>query len=65
MLRLTTLLSYIITLEAIVLSALPIPWFFGFLYYTEVPNVLFVVWTVVPLHRVPLDCGIGLISFSR
>lgn len=35
------------SLEAIVLSAFPIVWFFGFLYYTEVPSVLFVVWTVV------------------
>lgn len=35
------------SLEAIVLSAFPIAWFFGFLYYTEVPSVLFVVWTVV------------------
>lgn len=33
--------------EAIVLSAFPILWFFGFLYYTEVPSVLLVVWTVV------------------
>jgi hypothetical protein len=35
------------SLQAIVLSAFPIAWFFGFLYYTEVPSVLFVVWTVV------------------
>jgi len=35
------------SLEAIVLSAFPIAWFFGFLYYTEVPSVLFVVWMVV------------------
>lgn len=35
------------SLEAIVLSTFPIAWFFGFLYYTEVPSVLFVVWTVV------------------
>ena len=35
------------SLEAIVLSAFPIAWFFGFLYYTEVPSLLFVVWTVV------------------
>ena len=35
------------SLEAIVLSAVPIVWFFGFLYYTEVPSVMFVVWTVV------------------
>jgi len=33
--------------EAIVLSTFPILWFFGFLYYTEVPSVLLVVWTVV------------------
>lgn len=33
--------------EAIVLSAFPVAWFFGFLYYTEVPSVLLVVWTVV------------------
>jgi alpha-1,2-glucosyltransferase len=33
--------------EAIILSAFPIVWFFGFLYYTEVPSVLFVVLTVV------------------
>ncbi|KAF8168233.1 glucosyltransferase [Crassisporium funariophilum] len=33
--------------EAVILSAFPIAWFFGFLYYTEVPSVLFVVWTVV------------------
>ncbi|KAJ6626877.1 glucosyltransferase [Mycena sp. CBHHK59/15] len=35
------------TLDAIVLSAFPIAWFFGFLYYTEVPSLLFVVGTVV------------------
>jgi hypothetical protein len=35
------------SLESIVLSTFPIAWFFGFLYYTEVPSVLFVVWTVV------------------
>ncbi|KAF8905457.1 glucosyltransferase [Gymnopilus junonius] len=33
--------------EAVVLSAFPIAWFFGFLYYTEVPSLLFVVCTVV------------------
>ena len=33
--------------EAVVLSAFPIAWFFGFLYYTEVPSLLFVVLTVV------------------
>ncbi|KAJ7139732.1 glucosyltransferase [Mycena epipterygia] len=35
------------TLDALVLSAFPIAWFFGFLYYTEVPSLLFVVGTVV------------------
>lgn len=33
--------------EAVVLSAFPIAWFFGFLYYTEVPSLVSVVWTVV------------------
>ena len=33
--------------EAVVLSAFPIAWFFGFLYYTEVPSVLFVAATVI------------------
>jgi len=33
--------------ESVVLSLFPIVWFFGFLYYTEVPSLLFVVWTVV------------------
>lgn len=33
--------------EAVVLSAFPIAWSFGFLYYTEVPSLLFVVSTVV------------------
>ncbi|KAF7975776.1 hypothetical protein HWV62_8587 [Athelia sp. TMB] len=35
------------TMDAIVLSAFPLVWFFGFLYYTEVPSLLFVVSTVV------------------
>jgi hypothetical protein len=33
--------------DALVLAAFPIAWFFGFLYYTEVPSLVFVVWTVV------------------
>ena len=32
--------------EAIVLSFFPIAWFFGFLYYTEVPSLVLVVLTV-------------------
>jgi len=33
--------------EAVVLSAFPIAWFYAFLYYTEVPSLVFVLWTVV------------------
>ena len=33
--------------EAVVLSAFPVAWFFGFLYYTEVPSLVFVLLTVV------------------
>ncbi|KAI0706067.1 glucosyltransferase [Cytidiella melzeri] len=33
--------------EAVVISAFPIAWFFGFLYYTEVPSLGLVVLTVV------------------
>ena len=35
------------TLDSVVLSAFPIGWFFGFLYYTDVPSLLSVVITVV------------------
>lgn len=38
---------FIPTSEAVVLSAFPIAWFFGFLYYTEVPSLIFVVLTTV------------------
>jgi alpha-1,2-glucosyltransferase len=34
-------------LDAVVLSAFPIAWFFGFLYYTDVPSLLSVIVTVV------------------
>lgn len=33
--------------EAVILSTFPIVWFFGFLYYTDVPSVLGVVASVV------------------
>ena len=33
--------------EAIVLSTFPVAWFFGFLYYTDVPSLISVVSTVV------------------
>ena len=35
------------TLDALVLSLFPIAWFFGFLYYTDVPSLAFVLLTVV------------------
>ncbi|THH20999.1 hypothetical protein EW146_g451 [Bondarzewia mesenterica] len=35
------------TLDAVVVSAFPIAWFFGFLYYTELPSLVSVVMTVV------------------
>lgn len=35
------------TLDAVVLSTFPIAWFFGFLYYTDVPSLLTVVITIV------------------
>lgn len=35
------------TLDAVVLSAFPIAWFFGFLYYTDVPSLLSVIFTVI------------------
>jgi hypothetical protein len=35
------------TLDAVVLSTFPIGWFFGFLYYTDVPSLLSVIATVV------------------
>ena len=33
--------------EAVVLALFPIAWFFGFMYYTEVPSLVFVVLSVV------------------
>jgi len=35
------------TLDAVVVSMFPIAWFFGFLYYTDVPSLLSVVVTIV------------------
>ena len=34
-------------LDAVVLSCFPIAWFFGFMYYTDLPSLAFVVGTVV------------------
>lgn len=54
--------------EALVLSAFPIAWFFGFLYYTEVPSLVSVVLTVVAASEgkhtlaalVPYSCHLAL-----
>lgn len=35
------------TTDAIALSLFPIAWFFGFLYYTDVPSLGFVIGTVL------------------
>ena len=35
------------TTEAIVLSTFPLAWFYGFLYYTEVPSLVSVLGTIV------------------
>ncbi|KZW00614.1 glucosyltransferase [Exidia glandulosa HHB12029] len=35
------------SLEAVVLAAFPVAWFFTFLYYTELPSLVFVLATVV------------------
>ena len=34
-------------LEGVILASFPLAWFFGFLYYTEVPSLVSVVSTVV------------------
>ncbi|KAF6766103.1 glucosyltransferase [Ephemerocybe angulata] len=50
--------------EAVVLSMFPIAWFFGFLYYTEVPSLLTVALTVVAASQGNhwLAAFIGLLS---
>ncbi len=35
------------TLDSVVLSTFPIGWFFGFLYYTDMPSLLSVIVTIV------------------
>ncbi|PBK77176.1 glucosyltransferase [Armillaria solidipes] len=52
------------TLESLVLASFPIAWFFGFLYYTEVPSLVSVVLTVVAAAegRHWLAALLGLIS---
>ncbi|KAG6837861.1 hypothetical protein H0H93_013014 [Arthromyces matolae] len=52
------------TLDSLILGAFPIAWFFGFLYYTEAPSLLFVVLTVVAASqdRHWLAALLGLVS---
>jgi alpha-1,2-glucosyltransferase len=37
--------------EAIVVACFPIAWFFGFLYYTEVPSLVAVLWMVLAARQ--------------
>ncbi|EIN13671.1 glucosyltransferase [Punctularia strigosozonata HHB-11173 SS5] len=50
--------------EATILASFPVAWFFGFLYYTEVPSLLTVVGTVVAAgnQRHWLAALLGLVS---
>ncbi|KAK0208390.1 glucosyltransferase [Desarmillaria ectypa] len=52
------------TFESLILASFPIAWFFGFLYYTEVPSLVCVVLTVVAAaeERHWLAALLGLIS---
>ncbi|KAI5119916.1 hypothetical protein M0805_000881 [Coniferiporia weirii] len=52
------------TSDAIALSLFPIAWFFGFLYYTDVPSLAFVLATVVAAlqGRHTLAASLGLVS---
>ncbi|EGO27531.1 glycosyltransferase family 59 protein [Serpula lacrymans var. lacrymans S7.9] len=52
------------SLEAVVLSFFPIAWFFGFLYYTDVPGLVFVLSTAVAAtqNKHWLAALLGLIS---
>ncbi|KAG1773015.1 glucosyltransferase [Suillus occidentalis] len=57
------------SIEALVLSTFPIAWFFGFLYYTEVPSLVFVLCTVVAAtqnkHRLAGLLGIASCLFRQ
>ncbi|KLO20504.1 glucosyltransferase [Schizopora paradoxa] len=50
--------------DSVVLALFPIAWFFGFMYYTDVPSLLFVVATVVAAlqERHALSALLGLVS---
>ncbi|OJT13072.1 Dol-P-Glc:Glc(2)Man(9)GlcNAc(2)-PP-Dol alpha-1,2-glucosyltransferase [Trametes pubescens] len=51
-------------LEAVILASFPVGWFFGFLYYTEVPSLVAVISTVVLALEGKhwLAASIGLVS---
>src|SRR6266576_2629092 len=49
--------------EALVLSAFPIAWFFGFLYYTDVPSLVSVISTVVAASDAPRKVALHLRSY--
>jgi alpha-1,2-glucosyltransferase len=56
------------TPEAVVLGMFPIAWFFGFLYYTELPSLVTVILTVVSAYQArhwqaALVCPILFFSF--
>jgi alpha-1,2-glucosyltransferase len=55
------------SIEALVLSTFPIAWFFGFLYYTEVPSLVSVLCTVVAAtqNRHWLAGLVGALARSR
>lgn len=52
------------SLEDVVLSTFPIAWFFGFLYYTDIPSLAFVLATVVAATRGQNNLA-GLVSVQR
>lgn len=39
------------SLEAVVVASFPVAWFFGFLYYTDTPSLVAVLWTVYAARR--------------
>ncbi|KAF9229623.1 glycosyltransferase family 59 protein [Gyrodon lividus] len=52
------------TAEALVLSTFPIAWFYGFLYYTEVPSLVSILLTIIlaTQHRHRSAAVLGVIS---
>lgn len=52
-------------LQSIILSLFPIAWFFGFLYYTDLPSLVFVLATVsaAGAHRHWLAAIVSVVLF--